>query len=128
MGEEAAREEVQAVSWDEFTAEHDLIGKVTMMKLDVEGWESRVLLGARETLSRDDAPTLYVEFTEEAAANAGSSCQELYEILISYGYEMFLPTPGAKSLEPFPPRASYPNVNLLAVKRRDWVERRLREA
>jgi FkbM family methyltransferase len=127
MGEEETREAVPSTSWDDFAAEQDLIGKVTMMKLDVEGWESRVVLGARTTLSRDDAPTLYVEFTEQAAVNAGSSCRELHQILISCGYELFLPAPGAKSLELFPPRASYPNVNLLAVKRRDWVEARLRE-
>lgn len=128
MGGELSREQVQTVSLDDFAAEQALLGKVTMMKLDVEGWESRVLQGAGAILSRDDAPTLFVEFTEAAAANAGSSCKELHGVLTSYGYEMFLPTPGARSLEPFPPRSDYPNVNLLAVKSRDWVESRLREA
>ncbi len=127
MGKEETRETVATIRWDEFAAEHNLIGKVTMMKLDVEGWESRVLRGAEATLSRDDAPTLYVEFTEEAAANAGSSCKVLHKILISLGYETFLPSPGAKSLEPFRLQDNYPNVNVLAIKRRDWVEARLRE-
>jgi FkbM family methyltransferase len=127
MGQEGRCEQIQAVSWDEFAVEHDLVGKVTLMKLDVEGWESRTLRGASQTLSRGDAPTLYVEFTQEAAMNAGSSCQEIYDLLTSFGYEMFLPTPDAKSLEPFPRREIYPNINLLAIKRRDWVETRLRD-
>jgi FkbM family methyltransferase len=127
MGQEEARERIQAISWDEFAAEHDLMGKVTLMKMDVEGWESRILGGGRRTFSRDDAPTLYVEFTEQAAAAAGSSCRELYQSLSSYGYEIFLPDPAAESLQSFPPRDYFPNVNLLAVKRRDWVENRLRD-
>jgi FkbM family methyltransferase len=127
MGQEEAREKIQVHCWDEFAAENDLVGKVTMIKIDVEGWEAHVLRGGRQTLSRDDAPTLYVEFTPAAAANAGSSCGELYELLASYGYEMYLPDDTVRSLEPFPPRENYPNVNLLAVKDKDWVQHRLRD-
>jgi FkbM family methyltransferase len=127
MGQEEARERVQVISWDAFAADHDLVGKVTMMKIDVEGWESRVLRGAHHTLSRDDAPTLYVEFTPAAAVNAGSSCAELFELLVSYGYQMYLPNEAVRGLESFGPRDSYPNVNLLAVKDLSVVEARLRQ-
>ncbi len=34
-----------------------------MMKIDVEGWENRVLDGASAKLAASDAPLLQVEFT-----------------------------------------------------------------
>jgi len=45
-----------------------------MMKIDVEGWENHVLSGGTETFSLPDAPVLQVEFTDQAAQLAGSSC------------------------------------------------------
>src|SRR3989442_993718 len=62
-----ARETVPCMTWDELAKEHHLVGKVAMMKIDVEGWESAVLQGASETLSRPDAPVLQVEFTDQAS-------------------------------------------------------------
>ena len=60
--------------------EGNLLGNVTMMKIDVEGWESRVLAGGKEVFTRPDAPVLQVEFTDAAAKAAGSSCRQLVQI------------------------------------------------
>ena len=45
-------ETVRTVKWDDFAHEHNLMGRVTLMKIDVEGWESHVLSGGHESFSR----------------------------------------------------------------------------
>jgi len=116
---------VNAVTWDEFSRQNKLVGRVTTMKIDVEGWESRVLLGGCETLSRMDAPVLQVEFTELAARSAGSSCPNLYHMLEDLGYQMFTYDAKYRKLIADPLRAEYPYVNLIAAKRPEQVSTRL---
>ncbi len=118
-------ESVGAVRWDDFARQHDLVGRVTMMKIDVEGWEARVLKGATEALSRRDAPVLQVEFTERAASSAGSSCTELYHILGELGYQMFIYDAKSRSIIRDPLRESYPYMNLIATKNPELVAFRL---
>jgi hypothetical protein len=97
-----------------------------MMKIDVEGWETRVLEGARETFSRDDAPLLQVEFTEAASTSAGSSCESLYRLLENLGYRMFGYDSSRRELIHDPLRESYPYVNLIAAKTPEEANSRLR--
>ena len=90
MGNTISYEQVEVIEWDRYARDHNLSGMVTMMKIDVEGWESRVLAGGKEVFARLDAPVLQVEFTDAAAKAAGSSCRSLYEFLESLGYRMFV--------------------------------------
>lgn len=118
-------EEVDCVTWDSFAQEHDLVGRVTMMKIDVEGWETRVLAGAWSSLSRPDAPVLQVEFTQRAAQSAGSSCRGLYRLLQKLGYQMFIYDAKSGQLLPEPLRENYPHLNLIAAKQPQHVLARL---
>jgi FkbM family methyltransferase len=126
-GKSFSKESVQCLAWDHFARIHDLLGKVTMMKIDVEGWESRVLEGARESFSREDAPLLQVEFTDKASTSAGSSCKRLYQLLENLGYRMFSYDASARELIHDPLRESYPYVNLFATKDIGGVNLRLRK-
>ena len=108
-------------------ANGNLIGSVTMMKIDVEGWESRVLAGGKEVFAREDAPVLQVEFTDAAAEAAGTSCRQLYEFLESFGYRMFCYDVSKRALIEDPLREEYPYVNLMAAKNIDFVNLRLRQ-
>lgn len=119
-------ETVQCKRLDDFVIENTLLGNVTMMKIDVEGWETRVIKGAREMLSRKDAPVLMVEFTEEAAKSAGSSCKDLYRLLEGFGYQMSTYNSKSQMLVPDPLRDGYPYINLIAAKDHDSIHRRLR--
>jgi FkbM family methyltransferase len=127
-GKSFTREFIQCITWDRFAHLHQLVGRVAMMKIDVEGWESRVLEGARESLLREDAPLLQVEFTDKASISAGTSCKRLYQLLESLGYRIFSYNPSARELIHDPPRESYPYVNLMATKDIEEAHRRLRNA
>lgn len=124
-GESFAAEKVQCTTWDNFAQANDLVGRVTMIKIDVEGWEKHVLKGGEKALSRTDAPVLQVEFTEQAALSAGSSCKELYHLLEELGYQMFVYNAESRALVPDPVRESYPYLNLIAVKQPESVTSRL---
>jgi hypothetical protein len=97
-----------------------------MMKIDVEGWESRVLAGGREALARADAPVLQVEFVDEGARAAGSSCRILFECLEAFGYRLFTYDPSKRELIPERVRDEYPFINLIAAKDPEFVNARLR--
>jgi FkbM family methyltransferase len=122
-----APEEVSCTTWDAFAGENGLRGKVTMMKIDVEGWETRLLQGGRESFSREDAPLLQVEFTDEASVSAGSSCDQLYNLLEDLGYTMFVYNHEKREIVREPLRASYPYLNLIATKHPSSIGVRLRE-
>jgi FkbM family methyltransferase len=126
MGNTTSRERVEVIEWDRYASAHNLSGMVTMMKIDVEGWESRVLAGGKQLFARPNAPVLQVEFTDAAATAAGSSCRNLYEFLESLGYRMFLYDSCQRSLVQEGLREQYPYANLIAAKNLDFVSERLR--
>ncbi len=124
-GRSFSTETVMAVTWDDFSHEHNLMGRVNLMKIDVEGWESHVLSGGIETFSRQDAPVLQVEFTDQASQSAGTSCQTLYHQLEGLGYQMFVYDEKFKRIIQDPIRDSYPYLNLLASKHPEEINLRL---
>jgi FkbM family methyltransferase len=125
MGATATKELVQSMTLESFVQKHALLGRISAVKMDVEGWESHVLAGAASLFSRADAPLLCVEFTEEAAANAGSSCEDLYRMLEGFGYQLFEVGDRSGKLIPFPLRNPFPNVNLIATKDKEFLRNRL---
>lgn len=124
-GNSFTNEVVTCITWDSFAEQRCLIGRVTMMKIDVEGWESCVLSGGYKILSRSDAPILQIEFTEQACHSAGSSCAKLYHQLEDLGYMMFIYDAKSRKLVPDPLRDSYPYLNLIAAKQPEQVVSRL---
>lgn len=68
----------------------DMVGHLpfpTLIKLDVEGWEVRVLLGADETI-RALHPVIICEVNRGALERAGTTAEELHAILAGHGYTM----------------------------------------
>jgi FkbM family methyltransferase len=109
-------ETVDCVSLDAFAQKHKLFGRVTMMKIDVEGWESRVLSAGFELLSRSDAPLLQIEFNDQNCRSAGSSCQKLYYLLDKLGYKPFVYDAMSKTVIPETLRENHQGLNLIASK------------
>jgi FkbM family methyltransferase len=116
VNESGGCETVVARTWDEFAAANELAGNVTLMKIDVEGWEVPVLRGGRGLLSQPNAPVLQVEFTDAATEGAGFSCQMLYRLLEEYGYRLYRFDHATNRLELDPLQPAYPYTNLFAVK------------
>lgn len=119
-------EKVTAIMLDDFVKEHGLLGAVHLVKVDVEGWEVHTLQGAYQMLTRQDAPVLLIEFTDENALAAGTTCQELYQTVEQLGYELYLYNPSTHTLTPDPIRDAYPYLNLIAVKDLAAAHQRLR--
>ncbi|MDP9174164.1 MAG: FkbM family methyltransferase [Planctomycetota bacterium] len=125
-GKSFAAEQISCITWDNFSRDHGLVGHVTLMKIDVEGWELRVIEGAAESLLRDDAPDLLVEFADTTADLAGSSCRELYDRLVSFGYRMFTYNPEDREINPEELRVEYEYANLIATKSPERLASRAR--
>jgi len=126
FGELFVSELVDSITWDEFADGHGLAGRVAMMKIDVEGWETYVVEGGARTLRREDAPILQIEFNDQSALPAGVSGRKLYDALEALGYKMFSYDARERTLIPEPPRDSYPWMNLIAAKRPGRAIARLR--
>lgn len=75
---------VHGVALDELVASPDR-REVSLVKIDVQGAEVRVLAGAAETLRRF-RPTLLVEIDDDRLRRQGSSAGELLERLAVLGY------------------------------------------
>jgi len=101
---------------------------ISLIKVDVEGWEVFVFKGAANSLKNKDAPVLLVEFTEENAFAAGTSCYELYDLIKSYGYDWYTYEGSKNQLIPEPKRLHYPYNNLIAIKDIKKAHLRLSEA
>ncbi|HTS30407.1 MAG TPA: FkbM family methyltransferase [Bryobacteraceae bacterium] len=73
---------------DRFCEESN-IQRIDFMKVDVEGFEPRLLKGGRKTLERFK-PMMQFELNAPVLKHAGSSAEEVRDMLKSLGYEFYL--------------------------------------
>jgi len=79
------------ISIDQFIEASSEIDHVKLIKIDVDGYDYKVLKGATETLRRF-RPMVFVEFCEQALNGQGDSIVDIYELLRGLGYDKcFLP-------------------------------------
>jgi FkbM family methyltransferase len=81
------------------------IDSVNLIKIDVEGYEMKVLRGAKNTIEKFH-PHLVIEINHGALQRAGTSAQEIYDFLIAFGYKF----------RPIDPAMAYkdPQLDILA--------------
>jgi FkbM family methyltransferase len=77
--------EVAAVTIDELLEERSWPA-VSLIKIDVQGAEERVLRGAERTL-RELRPAVFIEVDDAALRSMGSSAEAVLDLLASHGYE-----------------------------------------
>lgn len=94
------RHEVQIDTIDRYV-ERNGIARLDLIKADIEGWEMRMLQGARNTLVTLK-PALVLEAVDAYLIRAGDSRSELWRFLSGLGYRPHLLEPG---LPPFEPEA-----------------------
>ena len=62
--------------------------KIDLIKLDVQGWEKKVLIGAVELL-KTHKPALIVEFEHFQLSKTNTSCKELFDFIREQNYYIF---------------------------------------
>lgn len=111
-------DEVKLISLDYFV-EQKGIKKVDFVKIDVEGAEKNVLLGATKLLSNASAPTILCEFCDLTAIGFQSSGSELWNTFMDLGFQIFsiaISSDGNFALVQSPRKSSYTYENLVARK------------
>ncbi len=76
--------DAQVFRLDDYVAQHS-IGRVDMLKADVQGFEWKMLAGARETILRD-RPIVFCEVTPDAMRQCGDSHEVLLRFFEDNGY------------------------------------------
>ena len=66
----------------------DFPSKIDLIKIDVQGWEKKVLLGAMKLLKKHK-PTLIVEFEKFQLIKTNTSCKELFDFIREQNYYIF---------------------------------------
>ncbi len=92
FAEHEHREPVRVVTVDEIMAEHAL-DHINFMKVDVEGHELAVLLGARQSLNNRRIAALSFEFGS-GQINARIFFHDFWDLLHPLGYELYRICPG----------------------------------
>lgn len=121
---------VPVVTLDEFIESYSIeISHISLIKIDVEGWEIKVFEGMRRLFDNNlFKATFLIEFTEENMFRAGYSCKELYNYLVDKGYKWYEFDPQSNSIKFSELKAYYPYQNLIATKNPEAVNARLKEA
>ena len=78
------QEEVPVTTIARFAADEGL-QRLDFIKMDVQGWEMRILEGGAETITRY-RPVMVVELVHEQLSQIGDSLQAAWELLESWGY------------------------------------------
>jgi FkbM family methyltransferase len=92
-----------SVTLDSFIKQQS-VQSIAIIKVDVEGYETSVFAGARETLKRRLASVIYYEVCPEVTRHAGFEPLAPTNLLQAYGYEIFALKPGDR-LERIDPAA-----------------------
>ena len=87
--------------------------RISFVKIDVEGWEKFVLKGGT-SFFQNYSPVVMVEFTETNTFDAGYFVQEIYDIMVEFGYRWFRNKNG--QLIPEEKKLRYRYDNLIAKK------------
>jgi FkbM family methyltransferase len=81
-----AGEKVKVTILDKFL-QHENISRLDLIKIDVEGFEMNVLLGAEKTISRFH-PRMFIEMDDDMLRQQESSAAEVVNWLIQKGYKI----------------------------------------
>ncbi len=80
--------DVEVKTIDGFCGEHG-ITRIDFLKIDVEGFEKDVLVGASKMLDSQDIGVVLFEIREKILASVGSSAASVFAPLLDNGYSVF---------------------------------------
>jgi len=105
--------EVPVITFDEWREQNTLLFagiEQYVIKLDVEGFEPRVIRGMFKFLTRENVSLILVEFLDLCLRNAGHTAAELYDLLLSAGYTGYTDREFKSPLSGPPPAPAPVNV------------------
>jgi FkbM family methyltransferase len=105
---------IEAISLDRYV-ERAGIGRVALVKMDIEGAEPQALRGGAALFASPDAPDLLAEVNPFVLRRVRSGEDELIGLLRGFGYELF--EIGPKRLKPWTASVDDRVRNVLATKR-----------
>jgi FkbM family methyltransferase len=88
-------QKVKVVSLDEYFLKDTSLTKVDLIKIDVEGFEMKVLKGAHELITKF-RPALFVEINDANLRSQGDSLEGMLDFLTAKGYSIFDPQDGTE--------------------------------
>lgn len=110
---------VQMTTLDAFVKQQKL-ERIDLIKVDIQGAEIRFLRGGHETFRRF-SPDMLIEFSPDDLKASGKNSRDLYEVLETYGYQLFRMKQGAigaqiegKSIKP-----NFSATNVFCTKKRN---------
>ncbi|HRO44568.1 FkbM family methyltransferase [Agriterribacter sp.] len=65
------------------------IGRVDLIKIDVEGYERNVFMGGKNLLTAENAPDILFEFVDWAEKHAGFTPGDAQRLLADWGYTLY---------------------------------------
>ncbi len=95
---------------------------ITLLKIDVEGYEKLVLEGGKETLARTSC--IYLEAYDRFFARYGYTCAQVWELLRDHGFQVYR-FQGARYLAPVP--LDFESIrceNYIAIKDHQEISKR----
>jgi FkbM family methyltransferase len=79
---------VESITLDQLII-NEKVSQVTLIKVDVEGFEQQVFAGGKELLSRYNSPVIIFEAVNWAEELAGNEVSGAQKLLKEYGYKIF---------------------------------------
>jgi FkbM family methyltransferase len=103
------------------------ITAINFMKIDAEGSEIPIILGAKNTLERSPNLAIICEFSDVFQRSGERTTNDLRNLLENQGLSLFRYNTEANTLEQEPHGQKYDYVNLIACKNVEFVNQRLAE-
>lgn len=101
------------ITLDDFCRERN-IARVDLMKIDVEGYEYKVLKGASETIEKH-RPRICIELNEPCLLDTGTSGEEIFAYFKQRNYQMYALDKKKGLLKVDAPLAYYKYLNYFAL-------------
>ena len=119
-GEPAGAIQVPVARLDDYLERHD-VGRVNLLKLDVEGFELAALRGAGERLTPESIDVIQFEYGG-TTMDAGTTLRDLYALLGARGYAVAKLYPSAVEVRGYAPwMEHYAYANYVALSPR-WCQ------
>jgi FkbM family methyltransferase len=99
----------------------------TFLKIDVEGFERRVIAGSRRTLACSGLLAVLIELNE-SGLTYGDKDQSVHEEMLRNGFHSFRYEPWARSLVPLNDEINHSSGNTLYIRDIAAMERRVKES